>query len=72
MAKTQAFHYDPLLLIKKGRVTSRDLCLLKIVELAQWFAELEDRIILLSGELERLRLILFRLGVDLGLENQTH
>jgi hypothetical protein len=42
------------------------------VELAQWFAELEDRIILLSGELERLRLILFRLGVDLGLENQTH
>lgn len=67
MVNSQGLHHDRVFLRQKVGVTERNLCLPKIVELAQWLAELEDRIILLSSELERLRLSVLRLGSELGL-----
>jgi hypothetical protein len=54
---------------EKGRGESRDLCLSRIVDAATWLAELEERILLLSVELERFRELIKSIGVDLGLDS---
>ena len=49
---------------------SCDLCLDKVVDLAMWLFELEDKILILTLEFERLRRAVRDLGVDLGLETE--
>jgi uncharacterized coiled-coil protein SlyX len=46
----------------------RDLCLSKVVDLAQWLNELEDKILELQLEIEKLRSALRDLGRQLDLE----
>lgn len=46
----------------------RELCLSKIVDLAIWLSELEQKILELSLEIERLREAIRDLGGELGLE----
>jgi len=50
---------------------SRELCLDKAVDLATWLSELEDKILILTLEFERLRRAIRDLGVELGLETET-
>jgi hypothetical protein len=50
------------------RVVSKDLCLEKVVDLAQWLAELEDKILELNLEVEKLRVAIRDLGRMLDLE----
>ena len=49
---------------------SCDLCLDKVVDLAMWLFELEDKILILTLEFERLRRAVRDLGVELGLETE--
>jgi hypothetical protein len=44
------------------------LCLTKVIDLAAWLSELEEKILSLQLELERLREAIRDLGIDLGLE----
>ena len=48
-------------------MAKQDLCLSKVVDLAQWLATLEEKLNLLEWELEHLREAVREVGEDLGL-----
>lgn len=54
---------------KRGsNMETSELCVSKVVELSQWLAMLEEKVTLLSWEIEHLRKLVKDLGGDLGLE----
>jgi len=46
----------------------KELCIEKVVDLAVWLAEIEEKLLDLSLEIERLRVAVRDLGHELGLE----
>ena len=69
MAESREFHHEGVILAENGRLKCSDLCLSRIVDCALWLSELEERLLLVSVDLERLREAVRSLGVELGLDS---
>ena len=69
MAETRELHHERVFLAEKSRLKCSDLCLSRIVDCALWLSELEERLLLVSVDLERLREAVRSLGVELGLDS---
>jgi hypothetical protein len=65
----QAQHHDRVFRGSKARAGELDLALSKVVDLALWLSELEQRILETSVQLERLRESIRILGSELGLDS---